>query len=78
MSISAVKKSFQDGLGDAAACEHATMSYERDELFGQRLTFIVRKPDGERVTVTEVVPHRSDLIAAARQIAETFKASLGV
>ncbi|MGL5934179.1 MAG: hypothetical protein ACRCZI_01000 [Cetobacterium sp.] len=68
MSITNVREHFQKGLGDSAACIRATMDYV-DGGRVQRFTFLVRKPDGQVVAVTEDV--------GAREVLETKAVAMG-
>lgn len=80
MSISDVKRSFSSALGSKANCTRATMAFELNDVSGrkeQRVSFHVVPKGGAAVAiVSELVPSDIDLVVKAREMAESYIATL--
>lgn len=76
MGIADVRRSFAAGLGGKATCTNATMGYEKGAERGQRLRFSIQLPNGTSQIVEGFAPHGSNLNDQARQMAESFAATL--
>lgn len=75
MSISDVRRAFQEAVAGVASCELASMDYEEGGKF-QVLHFRVRPTGGETVVLSERVPARTILTDAARAIGEKYASTL--
>jgi hypothetical protein len=71
MSISTIRRAFAEALNGQAACHGARM-VNLDGGRQQRLEFDVQPNSGEKVTINETVPARTDLVSKAREMATTF------
>ena len=71
MSMPTIRRAFQEALAGAASCHGARMVNENGGR-QQRLEFDVQRNDGDKETITESVPARTDLITKAREMAANY------